>query len=147
MFLILFGFVNSLAAQEKMKPIVEVSVIKFDNYDNVDGEQKLFFQRYLQDSLKRDVAPHFDIAFALTHFRFPPPNDTLAGLLAHKKTPACKPAEYDTQKRLVHYYRNPVEHYIFEYNTFGNLASIQRWGVKHKTAQLTFIYIYERQSH
>jgi hypothetical protein len=132
-----------VAAQEQKKQIVEVSVIRFDNYANV-GEEKIFFQRYLQDSLKRDVAPLFDIAFAIQHFKFPPASDTLSGVLAHKAVPAFKPAEYDSRKRLVHYYRSPLEHYIFEYNSAGNLAGIQRWGVKHKTAQITFIYIYER---
>jgi|GEM_PF-2689035 hypothetical protein len=134
---------SSFIAQEQKKQIVEVSVIKFDNYDSV-GEQKIFFQRYLQDSLKRDVAPLFDAAFAIQHFKFPPVSDTLSGVLAHKAVPVFKPAEYDSRKRLVHYYRSPVEHYIFEYNSAGNLAGIQRWGVKHKTAQITFIYIYER---
>ncbi|HXC06649.1 MAG TPA: hypothetical protein VNZ86_17955, partial [Bacteroidia bacterium] len=118
---------HSSFAQEKPKPITEVSVIKFDNYDKVDGEEKIFFQRYLQDSLRRDVAPVFDALYAIEHFKFPPPSDTLTRLLSHKPATPFKPAEYDTHKRLLQYYRSPVEHYIFEYNTFGNLANIQRW--------------------
>jgi hypothetical protein len=120
--------------------VKEVQVIKFDNYDNVDGEQKIFNHTYPKDTT--EMALHFDVAYAVQHFSFPPPNDTLTKLLAHQKTPVYQAAVYDEKKRIQHYYRNAKEHYEFEYNSFGNLQYIKRWGAKHVTAQITFIYLY-----
>ena len=129
-------------AQGKKKQIHEVSVVKFDNYAKADGEQKIFSKRYLQDTTGTDVAPVFDILYSVSNFSFPPANDTLLNTLAHKPTPQFKPAEFDPQKRLTGYYRSAFEHYTFEYNSFGNLVYIKRWGAKHVTAQMTFIYYY-----
>lgn len=120
------------------KKIHEVQVIKFDNYDNVDGEQKIYNQSFSKDT----TGLHFDVTFAVKEFHFPPANDTLTKILAHQKGPFFQPPVYDTKKRIVHYYRNAREHYEFEYNSFGNLQYIKRWGAKHVTAQITFIYLY-----
>lgn len=114
-----------------------MEVIKFDNYAGT-GEQKLYKQSF-PDSVE---TPVFDLAFAIKHFNFPPANDTLSKLLSDKKGPQYKPAQFDSHKRLVHYYRNAKENYEFEYNAYGNLQYIKRWGVKHVTAQMTFIYVY-----
>jgi hypothetical protein len=128
-------------AQEKRK-IHEVQVIKFDNYGVRPGEEKIFNKRYLQDTTGLDVAPVFDISFCVLNFSFPPSSDTLLKTIAHQTTPQFKPAEFDSKKRIVHYYRNAFEHYTFEYNALGNLQYIKRWGAKHVTAQMTFVYFY-----
>jgi hypothetical protein len=138
---LLVGFSVAADAQEKRK-IHEVQVIKFDNYGTVHGEEKLMDQRYLTDSTGSDPAPVFDAAFSIARFNFPPPNDTLQKTIGRVPTPEYKAAEFDAQKRLTHYYRNAFEHYTFEYNSLGNLQYIKRWGAKHVTAQVTFIYMY-----
>jgi hypothetical protein len=129
---------SGLFAQQT-KHVHEVQVIKFDNYDNAAGEQTVFKHVYI-DSI--EFAPAFDIAFAVKQFNFPTANDTLTKLLAGKTTPQYMPAKRDSRKRLVQYFPSAKEHYDFEYNSFGNLQYIKRWGVKHVTAQMTFIYIY-----
>jgi hypothetical protein len=126
--------IHSFAQQKKLR---EVEVIKFDNYSGA-GEQKVYKQSF-PDSAE---SPVFNLAFAIKQFGFPPANDTLNKILAGKKTPQYKPAQFDSHKRLLHYYRNAKEHYEFEYNTYGNLQYIKRWGLKHVTAQMTFIYVY-----
>ncbi len=137
-FFFLFGC--SLLASAQKKQIHEVQVIKFDNYGPVAGEQKIFDQRYLQDTTGLDVAPTFDVSYCIAHFNFPPSNDTLMKSLKSGPGPQYKPAVFDSQHRLVEYFKGPVERYTFEYNAIGNLAYIKRWGAKHITAQLTFIY-------
>jgi len=130
----------SLLASAQKKPIHEVQVIKFDNYGPVAGEQTIFDQRYLQDTTGLDVAPVFDVSYSIAHFSFPPTNDTLMKCLKSSPSTRFKPAVFDSSHRLVEYFRGPVEHYTFEYNAIGNLLYIKRWGAKHVTAQLTFIY-------
>jgi hypothetical protein len=136
LFALLFYIVPAHAQQKRR--IHEVEVVKFDNYDAADGEQKLY-KEHFADTIP---LPVFDLAFALNHFNFPPANDTLRKILSGKPASAYKPAVFDTKKRLVHYYRNAREHYEFEYNSAGNIQYIKRWGAKHVTAQLTFIYVY-----
>ncbi len=125
-------------AQQKKK-IREVQVIKFDNYDETaKGEQKVYNETF-PDSVE---APLFDAAFAVQKFNFPPANDTLKKILAGQKTPQYMPAQKDPANRLVRYYRNAKENYEYEYNSEGNLRYIKRWGAKHVTAQMTFIYVH-----
>jgi hypothetical protein len=131
-------FCTAPAFAQHKRRIHEVEVVKFDNYDAAEGEQKLY-KEHFADTIP---LPAFDLAFALKHFNFPPANDTLRNILSGKTAVAYKPAVFDTRKRLIHYYRNAREHYEFEYNTAGNIQYIKRWGAKHVTAQLTFIYVY-----
>ena len=126
------------ASAQKKRRIHEVEVVKFDNYDAADGEQKLY-KEHFADTVP---LPVFDLAFALKKFNFPPANDTLRKILSGKPTAAYKPAMFDAKKRLIHYYRNARENYEFEYNSAGNIQYIKRWGAKHVTAQITFIYVY-----
>ena len=129
--------IGTASAQNK-KRIREAEVIKFDNYDAALGEQKIY-KEHFPDSIP---LPVFDVAFAVKRFNFPPASDTLQKILAGKPATCFKPAQYDSHKRLIHYYRNSHEHFEFEYNSLGHLQYIKRWGVKHVTAQVTFIYIY-----
>jgi hypothetical protein len=136
MSLVLLVFYSSSFAQRKK--ISEVQVIKFDNYDEARGEQKIYTQTF-PDSID---APKYDVAFAIQNFHFPPSNDTLTKILAGKKTPQFMPAQKDAENRIVRYYRNAKENFEFEYNSEGNLRYIKRWGAKHITAQVTFIYVH-----
>jgi len=137
MCLVALNFAVSVSAQQKKK-ISEVQVIKFDNYDAAHGEQHIYKETF-PDSVE---APRYDVAFAIQNFHFPPANDTLTKILAGKSTPQFLPAEKDAANRLVRYYRNTKENYEFEYNSEGNLRYIKRWGAKHVTAQITFIYVH-----
>src|ERR1700757_1953021 len=89
--LLLLGVCSVLPAQEKKKQIHEVTVVKFDNYGKLTGEQPVFNKRYLQDTTGTDVAPLFDVLFCIQHFQFPPANDTLQKTLAHQPSPQFKP--------------------------------------------------------
>jgi YD repeat-containing protein len=136
MCLVVLFFATSSFAQNKK--ISEVQVIKFDNYAEAHGDQNIYKQTF-PDSID---APKYDAAFAIQHFQFPPANDTLTKTLSGKKTPQFMPAQKDAEGRIVRYYRNAKENYEFEYNSEGNLRYIKRWGAKHVTAQITFIYVH-----
>jgi YD repeat-containing protein len=136
-YLVVLYFSSSSFAQQKKK-ITEIQVIKFDNYDAANGEQKIYKETF-PDSIN---APQYNIAFAMLNFHFPPANDTLTKILAGKKTPEFMPVQKDAENRIVRYYRNAKENYEFEYNSEGNLRYIKRWGAKHVTAQITFIYVH-----
>lgn len=158
----LFLLFFSLTTFSQVRQLKSLQVIKFDNYDEVEGEQVVFEKTWKYDSTGKYKPLKFDLKWAIENLKFPHQkpvyfqSDTsskaqkVSGApipgdsLVLKKGEIVYVSEYPPVKdkvgRVTKYNAGRNIHYQIEYLSNGNIRSIKRLGAKHVTAQVTFIY-------